>query len=301
MARTATSEASASSSSRRSNRTTAKPTATKAEEPANKNASNTTKTTSASTPTESSNGATIVKRKVGRPLGSTKKKTVTDTVVDTTKKVPGRRGRKPKAATTGLQTIDNQVSGLEVKPTATTKTESASKPGRKRKLDVEDLATEDSKSAVKKTRTDDDEKTDEKKPSTTGKRGRPAGSGKKQKQAAAAAAAAASAKDAASAKGKDESEGEFNGIKLTIERCTTCTQYHKNVTRIFKLAKELYPHALVHEEVVPNSKSFEIYLSVNGSKNKLIWSGKAHAPPKRLAFPDSDVFVDLLKAEFTDK
>ncbi|KAF9346853.1 hypothetical protein BGX26_001636 [Mortierella sp. AD094] len=78
---------------------------------------------------------------------------------------------------------------------------------------------------------------------------------------------------------------------------TTCTQYHKNVMRIFKVTKELYPLALTHEEIVPNSKSFEIYLSNNGSKNKLIWSGKAHAPPKRLAFPESDLFVQLLKDE----
>ncbi|KAF9425281.1 hypothetical protein BGZ76_003333, partial [Entomortierella beljakovae] len=159
------------------------------------------------------------------------------------------------------------------------------------------------------------------------KRGRPAGSGKKQIAAAAkesaakakeasvtaavtvasataaAAAAAAAAKSVESSilgdeddKGEDDT-GAFNGIKLTIERCTTCTQYHKNALKIFKITKDLYPNALTHEEVAPNSKSFEIYLSRNGSKNKLIWSGKAHAPPKRLAFPETDVFTKLLKNE----
>lgn len=135
---------------------------------------------------------------------------------------------------------------------------------------------------------------------------------------------------------------------LFICHSTTCTQYSKNMRRIFKvisnlamemayatlfllikhmnsqhpacalfgvirqLVKDLHPHALLEEEVVPNSKSFEIYLSVNGSKSRwqqygqnddtdrgysmtmldillsfciafldsLIWSGKAHAPPK---------------------
>ncbi|KAF9325806.1 hypothetical protein BGZ91_002234 [Linnemannia elongata] len=71
--------------------------------------------------------------------------------------------------------------------------------------------------------------------------------------------------------------------------------------RIFQITSELYPNATVNEVVVPNSKSFEIYVTHDGSKNKLIWSGKAHAPPKRLAFPDSSVYLDLLKAELKDK
>ncbi|KAF9150058.1 hypothetical protein BG015_008117 [Linnemannia schmuckeri] len=68
--------------------------------------------------------------------------------------------------------------------------------------------------------------------------------------------------------------------------------------RIFKITSEQYPDATVNEVVVPNSKSFEIYVSYD---DKLIWSGKAHAPPKRLAFPDSSVYLDLLKAELKNK
>ncbi|KAF9951706.1 hypothetical protein BGZ72_006818 [Mortierella alpina] len=320
--------AEALASSRRSNRATTKPAPTKSEEPtktstapkakatvakktapttaaAKKAAKAAEPTTTTTTATDASNGT--VKRKVGRPLGSTKKKAAESATVkaaDSTTKVPGRRGRKPKNATatataTAAPAIEKQVSNLEVKPkkgaTQPAKDTDAapSKRGRKRKADADDATAASAASAAKKTRT-----TGETTDKVPGKRGRPAGSGKKQKQAASAAAKAGGV---SSAQDKDDTEGDFNGIKLTIERCTTCTQYHKNVTRIFKVAKELYPHALFHEEVVPNSKSFEIYLSKNGSKNKLIWSGKAHAPPKRLAFPDSDVFVDLLKAEFKDK
>ncbi|KAF9095026.1 hypothetical protein BGX23_001219 [Mortierella sp. AD031] len=71
--------------------------------------------------------------------------------------------------------------------------------------------------------------------------------------------------------------------------------------RIFKMTEELYPNATVKEVVAPNTKSFEIYVSHDGSQNKLIWSGKAHAPPKRLAFPDSSVYIDLLKTELKDR
>ncbi|KAF9937182.1 hypothetical protein BGZ67_001578 [Mortierella alpina] len=308
-------------SSRRSNRATMKPAATKSEEPTKTSTAPKAKATptkkvapttaaakkaasSTTAASDTSNGT--VKRKVGRPLGSTKKKaeeSTTAKAADSTK-VPGRRGRKPKNATaTGTAAaapaIEKQVSNLEVKPKKATAQPAkdtdapASKRGRKRKADSDDATIDTTASAAKKTRT-----TGEKTDKVPGKRGRPVGSGKKQKQAA---EAASKTSGTASAQVKDDTEGDFNGIKLTIERCTTCTQYHRNVTRIFKVAKELYPHALFHEEVVPNSKSFEIYLSKDGSKNKLIWSGKAHAPPKRLAFPDSDVFVDLLKAEFKDK
>ncbi|KAG0379875.1 hypothetical protein BGX24_011296, partial [Mortierella sp. AD032] len=91
-------------------------------------------------------------------------------------------------------------------------------------------------------------------------------------------------------------------IGLTIERCDTCTQYKSNLRRISTLTKELYPNADVNEVVISKSKSFEIYVSNEGSQDKkLIWSGKAHAPPKRLAFPDSSVYVDLLKTELKDK
>ncbi|KAF9429555.1 hypothetical protein BGZ94_010325 [Podila epigama] len=95
--------------------------------------------------------------------------------------------------------------------------------------------------------------------------------------------------------------GAFAGshLKITIERCTTCTQYRSNVIRLTKLTAQLYPGAAVQEEVCPSSKKFEIYLGQqnNNGKGKLIWSGHSRAPPKRLAFPSSDEFTNLLKTE----
>ncbi|KAF9129595.1 hypothetical protein BGW39_003996, partial [Mortierella sp. 14UC] len=91
-------------------------------------------------------------------------------------------------------------------------------------------------------------------------------------------------------------------IELTVERCDTCTQYKTNMRRIFKETKDLYPNATTNEVVLSKTKSFEIYVSYDGAQDKkLIWSGKAHAPPKRLAFPDTSVYVDLLKTELKDK
>ncbi|KAF9999557.1 hypothetical protein BGZ79_006845 [Entomortierella chlamydospora] len=259
------SEATAAEAARRSNRAKTTTTETKP----------TTSTVAATTKTESeaSTAGEVVKRKPGRPPGSGNK----SLVKNPEPKTPGRRGR-PRTVN-----IDQKEKVVTT----------PGKRGRKRKLDV------DGSTPSKKPTTDDSD--------APRKRGRPAGTGKKQvaaaKQAAkesTAVAAAVAAAKAIEGKGDDDT-GAFNGIKLTIERCTTCTQYHKNVVRIFKVIKELYPLALTHEEVVPNSKSFEIYLSNNGSRNKLIWSGKAHAPPKRLAFPDSDVFVKLLKDELKDE
>ncbi|GJJ78043.1 hypothetical protein EMPS_10402 [Entomortierella parvispora] len=246
----------------------------------------------------------VVKRKVGRPLGSTKTKKA-PVSASTKPKGPERRGRKPKAATllaraaaaaaaatagatgNGLK-VEEQVSKLDVGP-------KKSNAGRKRK--VEEISS-DNVSAKRKAVVKDEAEADT---PVKGKRGRPVGSGKKQAVKAEATATTTGTESVSKDVAKDDSEGDYSGIKLTIERCTTCTQYRKNVKRIFEVTKNLYPHALLHEEVVPNSKSFEIYLSVDGSKNKLIWSGKAHAPPKRLAFPDTDVFVGLLNDEFRSK
>ncbi|KAG0291141.1 hypothetical protein BGZ97_005980, partial [Linnemannia gamsii] len=104
-----------------------------------------------------------------------------------------------------------------------------------------------------------------------------------------------------SASKKEAAKSSSKTIGLTIERCDTCTQYKSNMRRIFKVTSELYPNATVNEVVISKSKSFEIYVSYDGSQNKLIWSGKAHAPPKRLAFPDSSVYLGLLKEELKDK
>ncbi|KAG0254281.1 hypothetical protein BG011_005829 [Mortierella polycephala] len=262
-------------------------------------------------PESATTADSAVKRKVGRPRGSTKTATM-----PVTPKTPGRRGRKPKALTAAAtkasvsgteagaktEAIEEQVSKLDVAKKPTERSAKAveqtaettlSKRGRKRKVEEENVTPPTTKKRA----------TQEKQDKTPAKRGRPAGTGKRQLAVAKEAKDKSTTKTQKTTKIEDaeDTEGDFNGIKLTIERCTTCTQYHKNVKRIFKLTTEQYPHALVHEEVVPNSKSFEIYLSINGSKNKLIWSGKAHAPPKRLAFPDSDVFVNLLKAEFKDE
>ncbi|KAF8979427.1 hypothetical protein BGZ46_005454 [Entomortierella lignicola] len=256
-----------------------------------------TETKAKTEPETTSENDEVVKRRPGRPPGSSNKNAVKK--VETEPKTPGRRGR-PRTVN-----IDQDAKSKEKVVTT------PGKRGRKRKLDADGSSLS---TPAKKPTTDDS--------GVPRKRGRPAGTGKKQAttevapavpvvpaKPAAPAKPVASAKPAVSApateapveeKGDDDS-GAFSGIKLTIERCSTCTQYHKNVVRIFKVTNELYPLALTQEEVVPNSKSFEIYLSNNGSKNKLIWSGKAHAPPKRLAFPDSDVFVKLLKNELKDK
>ncbi|KAF9332345.1 hypothetical protein BG006_004768, partial [Podila minutissima] len=66
------------------------------------------------------------------------------------------------------------------------------------------------------------------------------------------------------------------------------------------VANKLYPGTKVEDEMIPNSKKFEIYLGRDGDKGKLIWSGHSRAPPKRLAFPDSEAFTDLLKAELEE-
>ncbi|KAI1321353.1 hypothetical protein EDD11_006690 [Mortierella claussenii] len=265
----------------------------------------------------------IVKRGPGRPRGSTNKNKAEKATVAavTAANTPARRGRKPKAAT--LSAVNDTTTGLKEEIT------DLDTRSRKRKLDAGEEENSGTWASPKKVATTDIKSDGPK------KRGRPPGSGNKNKPAVAAPASRASVPMVATTKTKgepksepsnpappkaiahktgtskptsvptaahdDDTEGAFSGIKLTIERCTTCTQYHKNVVRIFKITKDMYPNALLHEEVVPNSKSFEIYLSVDGSKNKLIWSGKAHAPPKRLAFPDSDVFVGLLKNELKEE
>ncbi|KAG0041444.1 hypothetical protein BGZ83_001796 [Gryganskiella cystojenkinii] len=273
--------------------------------PVNTPATETKKTTTTTTATLED--VDVPKRGRGRPIGSFKKgKPVVP--VSTEPKVPGKRGRKPlpstviarAAAAAAAETLaaaaavsgnggvklEDQVSNLEVIP------------GMKRQSDESDH-TSVKRAAVEITTAGEENKRG---------RGRPAGTGKKQIAAAATAAKAVS-KDKTVPKTEptsttvktDDAASDFSDIKLTIERCTTCTQYHRNVLRIQKITKELYPHALVHEEVLPQSKSFEIYVSVKGAPNKLIWSGKAHAPPKRLAFPDNDVFIDLLKDALKEK
>ncbi|KAG0327632.1 hypothetical protein BGZ99_007213 [Dissophora globulifera] len=228
--------------------------------------------------------AGVVKRKPGRPPGTTKKSPSTAELKAAAVAAAAASGEPPRG-----RGRPKSINASSTSTTTTTKitaaeaAEAAAAAAEKRKLDA------DGEEGAPR------------------KRGRPAGTGKKQKAAAAAAAAVvknstAGRVDHSMASDEDDDAADaFHGIKLTIERCTTCTQYHKNVVRIFDLARKLHPNALFQEDVVPNSKSFEIYVSSNGSKNKLIWSGKAHAPPKRLAFPDSDVFVNLLEEELKDK
>ncbi|KAF9972274.1 hypothetical protein BGZ73_004639 [Actinomortierella ambigua] len=121
----------------------------------------------------------------------------------------------------------------------------------------------------------------------TGKRGRPPGTGKKQ--------ILARKIKSLQAEDEDSDEGVVS-LKVIIERCTTCTQYKTNSNRIFRLVKQLYPDVECVDVPVAGSKGFEIFVIKNGGKKVQVWSGKAHAPPKRLAFPESELFLDLFKA-----
>jgi len=159
----------------------------------------------------------VTKRKVGRPLGSTKT-TKTPVSVSDKSKGPERRGSKPKAstltarataaATTGTAgkgvNVEEQVSNLDMAP-------KKSNAGRKRKVEV---SSADNTSAKRKAVGKEDVAADA---PVKGKHGRPTGSGKKASTAGATATTTASESESKAAV-KDDTEGDYSGIKLTIER-----------------------------------------------------------------------------------
>lgn len=166
----------------------------------------------------------VTKRKVGRPLGSTKP-TKTSASASAKPKGPEKRGRKPKASTLlaraaaaaastttatagtagkGVK-VEEQVSNLDV-------ASKKSNAGRKRKAEE---CTADNTSAKRKAVAKEDATADA---PVKGKPGRPAGSGKKQASDAGAKVTMTASETESKAAVKDETEGDYSGIKLTIER-----------------------------------------------------------------------------------
>ncbi|KAG0331536.1 hypothetical protein BG000_010815 [Podila horticola] len=243
--------------------------------------------------------ATAVKKAVAvkkADKAKTPKSTTKATATKATKKSAATtKSKTTKAAATTKKASSKTAPKAVIKASAKA---TASKIAPKKAVTPKSKAPkkEEAKEEAKKEETKEEVKEEKKEE----KEVKPSTSGKKRAADAAESTVPTKRGKGSSVKKEEASDTPSLGLKLTIERCNTCTQYKTNVNRLRTVANKLYPGTEVEDEMIPNSKKFEIYLGRDGDKGRLIWSGHSRAPPKRLAFPDSGVFTDLLKAELEE-